>query len=1139
MFVAQACMLVGLKAADVFMVSNDSLSTTVATVSLPRPFAFGSDIGPLSGAFTVLPGPTAEKYFVVSRSATNTISVLQGRFPLLTVGKQFSAGQEIAAAAVSPDRRRIVAVGSSGVLVYDTESDTALLPINTRTEVGASPMDVAISLDSSRAFVLSAESRLLTAIDLATNQVAGSLSLAAIPTAVTVGPNGLVYVSAQSAIFEIEPRTLTLRSNLGVSGQPGKLQFTPDGRFMVSRNTLVSTARPVVIVDLTTRRQVDFVAPGVSYVDVAVTGNRRAYATGTDNTLYLLTIGETGGVSARPVSFSAGTFSGTMRQVLGTGELPNSRYLILTSPPFAYLLDLESNELSEAASSRSGGSLFVLPTTGAPDALTVLTYGAGQTAAAGGPSAPLVVRVHNSRGEPVRGVSVNFTSATSGSTVANASATTNAEGFASTYVNIPANATGNLEVTASIANGQRTARFTITVGDPGTVTPGRPVRTGLQIYSGQGQVLIENNSTFFQEPLGVRLTDSQGNPVRGAVVNWSLPQGASGSLPIRQSVTNDNGIAEAHFTAAPMPPALPYVANQITATVEGTNESVTFVLVTLPRRPQGITNDVSVAQMVFPGTLRLKAGQVSPGVIQLRTVATATSAPIPYVGVRLVPSTTDLGPEVQCVDTWALSDLQGNVTCDVIAGTRLGTGTYNVMVAGRPRFQLTVEVVPGDPATTRALPGSTPQTALTGTQFQPLYAEVTDVAGNLLPGVEVAWEIPLAINLVRDQITRTTDSFGRAIAVVAAGTQPGVYQVRARAGSGTTAVFNLTVNATPATVTKVDGDAQNAQANSAFARPLTVRVNDDQGRPVASSAVTFTVESGSGRVNAPQALTNEQGIATTTVQAGDQPGQLVIRAAAGSISQVFTLSVRAAGPALTASDILNAGGMQPGISPGSRAIIRARGLGLPAGTIRANESSPLPTRLGDVEVLFNNVLAPLFSVSNEGGNEGITLQVPFEVAPGNATVTIRIANGGVTTLENVPVLPLKPGVYANFDSTGRPFTVALRPDGSFVNAGNPARRGETIRVLATGLGQTTPETGTNRVATSGQLVLREVIAGVNNEGIRVIQTELLENFIGLYLVSVEIPMETATGPAQPFGLAILRTDGQLEYANGTFLPVAE
>ena len=102
---------------------------------------------------------------------------------------------------------------------------------------------------------------------------------------------------------------------------------------------------------------------------------------------------------------------------------------------------------------------------------------------------------------------------------------------------------------------------------------------------------------------------------------------------------------------------------------------------------------------------------------------------------------------------------------------------------------------------------------------------------------------------------------------------------------------------------------------------------------------------------------------------------------------------------------------------------------------------------------------------------------------------------------------------------------------------NPAARGETIRFFATGLGQTTPATATNRTGVPGQTVLAPMIAGLNDAGVPIVSAEYLQGAIGIYVIAIEVPMTTATGPAQSLGFGVKKADGATVYANGTQIPI--
>jgi uncharacterized protein (TIGR03437 family) len=219
------------------------------------------------------------------------------------------------------------------------------------------------------------------------------------------------------------------------------------------------------------------------------------------------------------------------------------------------------------------------------------------------------------------------------------------------------------------------------------------------------------------------------------------------------------------------------------------------------------------------------------------------------------------------------------------------------------------------------------------------------------------------------------------------------------------------------------------------------------------------------------------------------------------------------------------------------AVIYASGIapGL-NGSVTPGTAGPLPTTLRDVQVQFNGIAAPIYAVSNVNNQESVIVQVPFEVAAGSSSVTISVANGGSTTVSGVPILPVKPGVFENVDTTGQRYASAVRSDGSYVSPTNPARRGEIISVFAGGLGQVTPATGTNRVGLPGQNVIVPVIVGVDDKGARVLSAQLLPGSIGIYVVTFEVPNEAVPGSARNFVIAV-DVGGSSVFSNGTFIAI--
>jgi uncharacterized protein (TIGR03437 family) len=411
-----------------------------------------------------------------------------------------------------------------------------------------------------------------------------------------------------------------------------------------------------------------------------------------------------------------------------------------------------------------------------------------------------------------------------------------------------------------------------------------------------------------------------------------------------------------------------------------------------------------------------------------------------------------------------------------------------------------------------------------------------DAVGNRLSGVDVAWQVvPAAAGTLVNTVSRS-DVNGRVSTQVRFGSAPGQFQVSVTSGAASRS-FTLTTNVTLASLAKVSGDNQTAEINRAFAQPISVRVLDDQQRPLVAQ-VSFAVTSGAATVANATVNSGSDGFASTMVTAGATAGAITVVASAGGMSQTFNLTARLPGPSFSATSFVSAGGFQPGIAPGSIAVVRATGV---APNVRGSVTppslvTPLPTKLADVEVLVNNVSAPLYAVSNINGEESVTFQVPFETPPGNVPVTVRVG-GGSTTVNNVEIQPVKPGIFEFIDTNQRRYAVTTRPDGSFVTSDNPARRGEIIRAYVTGLGQTTPPTATNRVGVANQMVAASLVVGLNNEGIRLVSAQLLPGLVGVYEVAFEVPQTTAAGTAAPFAIAAVGANDALIFGNGSAIPV--
>lgn len=1115
-------------ARNVFLTSSDQTNTAVNTYNID-PLSFGASVGVIPGAFTVLPSPNPLKFYVISRSASDSVALLEGRFPSLTVSRRLATGGAANAAKLTPDGRRIVLAGTNGVAIVDTSNDTLLIQMG-NLDVGTGAVDVAISADSTRAYILSTTAARLTAIDLTNNTVAGTVAVRG-GTAISTSRNGVLYVSAQSFIYELDPATLATRAEIPVIGTPAALQFTSDGRFAIARNSVAFTGRGAFLIDLAARRSTEAAGVDFAFTDLVLVDNTTAYAISPAGTLYVLGIGSTGTLSASQAATGGLTITG-LTELSATPEIPRALSVILGDNANLYRLDTTNNQVTQPVQTNTGGTVTVLPAATTNPVAGLLSFNTTQTAAAGTRALPFVVQAYDAAGAPVSGTAVTFTTTTPGVTISTPATTTGLDGTAAATITTPGS--GTATVTATV--GSRTANFTVNVGDPGLPGTGGTAGAGLRILTGQGQVIFENFTTALQEPLTARLTDATGAPVANAQITWSLVRG-SGSINLPAGDrTNANGVATANFLASALI-GVNSTTNIIRASA-ATGQEAIFYISSIRFTPSSTT--LIATQILNPvdSIVNARAGETVANAISYRINFAADSAPGAFVGLRVTSANTDpaAGPTASCRGGTALADAQGIATCDLVIGPTTGTTQLTVSLGSVRTFTLTLNVAQGAPATIRILNGN-PQSGAPGQTLQPLTIEVVDPAGTPVPNAPVTWEIPGNVNFLPN-IQRQTDVNGRASATIILPAQPGPFVVRAVVGT-LSATFNLTTNVIAGSLAKVSGDTQSAVISQPFAAPLSVRVVDANNAPIALVPVAFAVTSGTVTLSAPTANSGTDGVASITVTAGANPGPVVITATAGTASAVFNLTVRLAGPGFTADSIVNAAGLQPGVSPGSLALIRVSGV---APNLRGTltSSAPvgsLPTRLGDVEVLFNNIPAPIYSVSNVNNQESVVVQIPFEVAAGATSVTIRTAGGGSTTVANVTVVPLKPGVFSTVDPGGATYAVATRPDGSFVTSTNPARRGEILRVYGTGFGQTTPATGTNRAGVPNQSIAASVIAGVNNAGVRLVSAEAMEGAVGIYIITLEVPADTATGTNQPIGVAATGADGQAVFANSVSVPI--
>lgn len=217
-------------------------------------------------------------------------------------------------------------------------------------------------------------------------------------------------------------------------------------------------------------------------------------------------------------------------------------------------------------------------------------------------------------------------------------------------------------------------------------------------------------------------------------------------------------------------------------------------------------------------------------------------------------------------------------------------------------------------------------------------------------------------------------------------------------------------------------------------------------------------------------------------------------------------SFSGSGVYLDPTGIKNAAGNAPftqAISKGE--LLALGGTGLADG---ASEDTTFPTTLGGVQVLINGQPSPIQSVSAER----VVAIVPYSVPEGIAK--IQVINRG--TESNAVT------VYVNRYSSPGPFTVpeggyglakARHADGTDLTADSPARIGEIVSILVSGLGELdlpvlegTPGPDNPRAKVKDSVVVR-----IEGQRTDVMFAGLAPGMIGVYQIDFVIPAGTEAG----------------------------
>ena len=230
----------------------------------------------------------------------------------------------------------------------------------------------------------------------------------------------------------------------------------------------------------------------------------------------------------------------------------------------------------------------------------------------------------------------------------------------------------------------------------------------------------------------------------------------------------------------------------------------------------------------------------------------------------------------------------------------------------------------------------------------------------------------------------------------------------------------------------------------------------------------------------------------------------------------YSLDIGIRAPTLTGTGVfvqpqgvVNAASLAPAggaAAPGEFMSLFGTGLGDTA----ASATLPYPTTLGATSVTVNGIAAPVAYASPTQVN----FIVPYAVT--GSTATIVATYNGITS--NIVLMPLQqtaPGTFS-INRSGTGLGAITHASGALVSTSNPARRGETVIVYATGLGAVTP-VPIDGAPGSGSTV-NTVAVTIAGQTAAVLFSGLSPSYPGLYQINVTVPANLVGAGALPLAI---------------------
>ncbi|MBM3755917.1 MAG: hypothetical protein FJW38_18270 [Acidobacteria bacterium] len=171
----------------------------------------------------------------------------------------------------------------------------------------------------------------------------------------------------------------------------------------------------------------------------------------------------------------------------------------------------------------------------------------------------------------------------------------------------------------------------------------------------------------------------------------------------------------------------------------------------------------------------------------------------------------------------------------------------------------------------------------------------------------------------------------------------------------------------------------------------------------------------------------------------------------------------------------------------------------------------MPSAVNGTSVTVAGRAAPIVAMGTIAANnppDYIVAMVPVDTPVGEQDVVVKTVNGSSAAVKTT-VAAQAPSLF--FDTEG---AIVVRADNlELVRPNAPARAGEALALLSTGLGQTTPALATGEIPVAPNVVLGGVTLTVGGQTATVAGSTVVPGLPGFYITLFQMPRNVAAGNA--------------------------